>query len=113
MRTDHGFDVNQPGSQISLVVQRHQSLEREAAELDPYRTFGFVIAGRLFYARLLPPEVVSSQEIVCPFAKTTLDDPLLSLRLGATGELIHVLTLMKVSGLYCLKCRSDSLGFII
>lgn len=54
---------------VFLLVRRYKPL-KDAQDRDPYRAFGFALAGCLFYDELSDLEVVRAQDVVCPFAST-------------------------------------------
>ncbi|KAI5981365.1 hypothetical protein EDD15DRAFT_2204114 [Pisolithus albus] len=71
------------------VIERHVELNQKDQELDPYRRFGFPVAGALYYDKFHPSEVVSSNKLVTQFAKTVfVHEPL-------NSEVAHVLPIFK------------------
>ena len=80
-------------SEVFLAVKRHIPLTEAEQVADPYREFGFVIAGGLFSPHFSPPEIVPVDDIVCLFAKTHFKhDTFVGIR-----SAIHVLPLIKVN----------------
>ncbi|KAI5988755.1 hypothetical protein EDD15DRAFT_2198842 [Pisolithus albus] len=71
------------------VIERHVELSQKDEDLDPYRRFGFPVAGALYYDKFHPPEVVSSSKLVTQFAKTVfVYEPL-------NNQVAHVLPIFK------------------
>jgi hypothetical protein len=77
--------------QLHVVVERHVDLAPEDITNDPYRQFGFVVAGGLFQNVFHAPEIIPSGDLVTLFGKT----PFFHDRIGK--EVVHVLPIFKVS----------------
>ena len=72
------------------IIERHVELNERDHVSDPYRRFGFPVAGALYYNKFHPPEVISSNKIITQFAKTSfIHEPL-----GV--EVAHILPIFKV-----------------
>ena len=72
------------------VIERHVELSERDHVSDPYRRFGFPVAGALYYNKFHPPEVISLNKIITQFAKTTfIHEPL-------NVEVAHILPIFKV-----------------
>ena len=72
------------------VIERHMELSERDHVSDPYRRFGFPVAGALYYNKFHPPEVISSNKIITQFAKTIfIHEPL-------NAEVAHILPIFKV-----------------
>lgn len=55
---------------VFLLVRRYRPLSEEQQHRDPYRAFGFALAGCLFCDELLDLEIIQAQDVICPFAST-------------------------------------------
>jgi hypothetical protein len=86
-----------------LVLERLVALEPELKLKDPFRAFGFPIAGALFHDRCHPAEVVPLKDLVTLFAKTTYYDDILCL------NVVHVLPILKVVSAFSLQSLHHSL----
>jgi len=78
------------GAHVAVTIQRYSPLSEAHRTRDYYRSFGFQIAGGLYYGLLGDIEIVSAEDVIVHFAKTPFVDPVI-------GEHIHVLPLAKVS----------------
>lgn len=78
---------------LIVIVRRLVPLSSAEAEADPYRKFPFYVAGSLFRNEFLRPEIISPEDILCPFART----PFKELGQMQHGDKVHVLPLNRVS----------------
>lgn len=84
---------------VFLLVRRYKPLNRDAEGHDPYRSFGFALAGCLFCAELLDLEIVQVQDVICPFASTSYAKAVFNTTEHSVfgDDLIHVFPIIKVA----------------
>jgi hypothetical protein len=76
---------------VPLVLERLVALEPELKLKDPFRAFGFRIAGSLFHDRCHPAEVVPPKDLATLFAETTYYDDVLGVGFFSLQSLHHSL----------------------